>query len=93
MTASEPLNLLQLAKGSGLAQVPGAPLAVMFLDASLAETPERELWLMVISGELIIDLPYGDFRLLAVGDCLRLGAGIPVSYKPLEDTVVLRYAG
>lgn len=89
--AQEALNLLQLAKAAGLAQVPGTPLMVMLLNESWAEQLEQGLWLLVISGELIVDLPHGDFRLLASGDCLHLEAGIAVSYKPLEETVVLRY--
>jgi hypothetical protein len=92
VAASDPLNVLQLAKGSGLTQIPGTPLMVMFLNESFAETPEQALWLMVVSGELIVDLPFGDFRLLGVGDCVRLSADTAVQYKPLEDTVVLRYS-
>ncbi len=51
---------------------------------------ERSLWLLVLSGELIIDLPHGDFRILKVGDSLHLPTGLKIGFEPLDDVVFLR---
>jgi hypothetical protein len=92
----ETLNLIDLAKaaGGGLRPVPGTGFEVQALLTPRGETLERELWLLVLQGELLIDLPHGDFRHLRRGDSLRLEAGLKVTLKitltPLGETVLLR---
>lgn len=86
----EPLDLVALARGSGRARVPGSDLEVAALDATTPERLERPTWLLLLAGELIVDLPFGDFRKLAVGESLELPAGLRVSFEPLEPSVVLR---
>ena len=51
---------------------------------------EREVWILVLSGNLIIDLPHGDFRTLKQGDSLHLEAPLEVTLTPLEETVFLQ---
>lgn len=90
-----PLNLLQLARsGGGRPQaVPGRPLEVHAVPAGYEETPDGPLWLLLLEGELILDLPFGDFRLLKPGDSLTVPAGTPLAYQPVEASVVLRRPG
>lgn len=88
----QPLNLLALARtGSGQAQaVPGTEFEVAYYASARAETTGRALWLLLLSGKLIIDLPHGDFRIMNPGEALWLPAGLELSYKPLEESVLLR---
>ena len=88
----KPLNLLDLARSS-LAEpqaVPGTGLEVLALREAVGFGLERPVWLLALVGELIIDLPHGDFRVLKVGDSVRLEAGLTVTLTPLEETVLLR---
>jgi hypothetical protein len=87
----QPLNLLSLAKSSDQASsIPNTPLEVFSLNKKQVITLEQNLWLLVLEGELIIDLPHGDFRMLNVGDSLQLAKGLTVKMEPLEETVMLR---
>lgn len=87
---AEPLNLLHLAKAD-LGVRKAVPQTDLHVWALAAPTP-LELgvrWLALLEGELIVDLPHGDFRVLKVGDCLRL-EGVPqATLTPLEVAVVL----
>ncbi len=85
----DPLNLLHLAKTdpSVAKSVLSANLSVQALTAPLTLQP-ASLWLLVLEGQVIIDLPHGDFRLLKVGDSLRLGAA-KAMLTPLEEAVFL----
>lgn len=69
--------------------VPGTALSVLALQQAQQDTRQTSCWLSVLEGELIIDLPHGDFRLLKVGDCLTLPAGVPFTLNPVELVVVL----
>lgn len=90
----DPLNLIALARGSGRpALVPGTDLEVVAIDATTPERLTGATWLLLLSGELIVDLPYGDFRRLVAGESLQLPAGLEVSWEPLEASVVLRRSG
>ena len=70
--------------------VPGTGLEVLALREAVGVRLERPVWLLALSGELIIDLPHGDFRVLKPGDSVRLSAGLAVTLTPLEETVLLR---
>ncbi len=85
---SEPLNLLNLARAeSGRAKsVLAHGLSVQALTTPLVLAPVR-LWLLVLGGELIIDLPHGDFRVLKVGDSVWLEG--QVTLIPLEEAIFL----
>lgn len=88
--AGDPLNLLHLARGD-----PGNPKAVPGTDLQVQALAEpvpldgAPIWLLLLEGKLIVDLPHGDFRLLKVGDSLALHAP-HATLTPLEAAVVLR---
>ena len=91
MDGAQVLNLITLAKSSPAgAAVPGTGLEVAVITEPSKAELERDLWLLVLTGELIIDLPHGDFRILKKGDAVQLDAGLKLSYQPVEDAVVLR---
>ena len=89
MSTTAPLNLLNLAKAEpGRAKSAfSRDLAVQALAEPLMLAPAA-LWLLVLEGELIIDLPHGDFRVLKVGDSVQLGAERAV-LTPLQHAVFL----
>lgn len=86
-----PLNLLALARGApGRRQaVPGGSLEVVAVDDAGPADGVAGRWVLLLAGDLLVDLPYGDFRHLAPGDRLALPSGIDVGYKPLEPSVLL----
>lgn len=89
MTRAEPLNLLNLAKTE-----PGVPKSALASDLSVQALTEPltlspvEMWLVVLEGLLIVDLPHGDFYTLGVGDSVRLGAE-RATLTPLDGAVFL----
>ena len=89
MSTSAPLNLLHLAKAE-----PGVAKGALAHDLSVQALAEpttfapAELWLLVLEGELIIDLPHGDFRVLKVGDSVQVAAEQAV-LTPLPGAVFL----
>ena len=88
---AQALNLITLAKGNPRGSaVPGTGLETLLIETKEDLRLERGLWLLVLEGELIIDLPHGDFRILKAGDCIHLEQGLKISYQPLETAVVLR---
>jgi hypothetical protein len=87
----QPLNILSLARSSDKASsIPNTSLEVFSLKKKQTVMLEKAMWLLVLEGELIIDLPFGDFRVLKVGDSLQLAKGLQVKMEPLEETVILR---
>ncbi len=91
-SVNDPLNLISLAKsGAGEVQtVPQTDFKVQMLNEPQALELKQTLWLLVLTGELIVDLPHGDFRTLKQGDSLRLDAPLKVTLTPLEETVLLQ---
>ncbi len=88
-TRAEPLNLLNLAKTE-----PGHAKSALERDLSVQALTEpltlspAKMWLVVLEGTLIIDLPHGDFYTLKVGDSVRLDA-VRATLTPLQDAVFL----
>jgi hypothetical protein len=88
---AQPLNILSLARSSDKpSSIPNTTLEVLSLVKKQSVTLEKNTWLLVLEGELILDLPFGDFRVLKVGDSLQLAKGLQVKMEPLEETVILR---
>ena len=87
-----PLNLISLAKsGAGEVQaVPQTDLKVQILAEPQPLVLKDDMWLLVLEGDLIIDLPHGDFRTLKQGDSLLLEAPLEGTLMPLEETVILQ---
>lgn len=91
---AQALNLVTLAKSNPQGStVPGTELEVAVIGEKKDLELKGDLWLLVLSGELIIDLPHGDFRILKVGQCLYLEKGLTISYQPLDEVVVLWRGG
>ena len=88
------MNLMSLARTStGTPEaVPGTSLEVLALESATSLTLERSVWLVCLQGEVIIDLPHGDFRVLKVGDSVHLEAGLSLSLNPLDEAVLLQQA-
>ena len=70
-------------------ELPGTNLSVSVVSEKLEFTLESNLWVLVLEGELIIDLPFGDFRILKVGESLQLPKDLQVSWQPLDEVVLL----
>ncbi len=89
--ASQVLNLLRLAQTSAEsgATVPNTPFVVKRMQSPDKLTLAEPRWLLVLEGELGIDLPYGDFRILKAGDSVTVAADITITRTPLEPTVLL----
>jgi hypothetical protein len=84
------IHLAALAKSSPEGfLVPGTALEVSLVQAG-SLTLRADLWLMVLGGELIIDLPHGDFRILKEGDCISLKKGLQLGFQPLEEVIILK---
>jgi hypothetical protein len=93
--AEEPLgrglNLAALARSAGGApvEVPGWPVEVQSLSAPSAVSGERARWLAVLSGEVLVDLPSGDFRVLKAGDGLAFPLGVRATLRSVARPAVL----
>lgn len=85
----QPLNIIQLAKSSQQTGVVGTALQVRAIREVVEERMARDTWLLLLQGELIIDLPHHDFRILRVGDALTLPEGTQVSFNPVRSSVLL----
>lgn len=87
----EPLNLLGLARASGdaVAAVPGTDLGVRRLKGRVRERSRHAVWLLVLEGRLIVDLPHGDFRILERGDAIHLPAELAVALQSVEGEALV----
>jgi hypothetical protein len=94
MSTPQVLNLINLAKGSSSSSnVPGTKLEVLVITKPKELNSKKELWVLVLEGELIIDLPFGDFRVLKDGDSLNVPANTAITFQPVEDTTILWVMG
>ena len=87
----ESLNLLALARasGEGTTAVPGTYLSVRRVAGRVRERTASAAWLLVLEGRLIVDLPHGDFRILARGDALHLPADLDMTLQSVEGEALL----
>lgn len=87
--SSDLLNLLHLAKTDpGVPKVvPQTALLVQALTVPVV-LESASVWLLLLEGELIVDLPHGDFRVLGRGDSVALSA-VRATLTPLELAVLL----
>lgn len=85
------LNLIALAKSDPGRDVlvPGTAFEVLAVRERLERRLDRDAWLVVLEGRLIVDLPFGDFRIIGNGEALALPAGTEAAYVPVEPTVVM----
>lgn len=91
MGVGKPVNLLSLARAAGdtEAWVPGTDLSVRRVDAPVAHHGAGAIWLVVLDGRLIVDLPHGDFRILERGDALHLPPDLPLTLQGVEGPALL----
>ena len=91
MHVGETLDLLSLARaaGDGLTLVPGTDLCVRRFTGPRREAPASRVWLLVLHGRLVVDLPHGDFRILECGDALHLPGGLKLSVRAVEDEALV----
>lgn len=82
------LGLARAAGESGAA-LPGRPWVAARIEAPVAWHLARARWLLALDGALIVDLPYGDFRVLQRGDALELPADVDVRLQPVATAVAV----
>ncbi|MEZ4605799.1 MAG: hypothetical protein R2880_03680 [Deinococcales bacterium] len=83
----EVLNLRSLAQNNPQHNpIVGTPFGIERLKAKRQLKLDKALWLLVLEGELIIDLPHGDFRILKRFDSLLIPAQQQVLLYPVEDS-------
>ncbi len=90
----QPIDLGSLARGAdGAVPVPGTALRVLGVrrrtpvDAGGADT--AGVWMALLDGHLLVDLPFGDFRELLPGQALEIPGGVEATLDPVEPSVVL----
>ena len=83
------VGVLGLARAAGEAgaALPGRPWVAARLERRVGWRLNRGRWLLALDGALIVDLPYGDFRVLQRGDALELPAGVDLALQPVGDAV------
>ncbi len=86
-----PVSVTGLARAAGEAgaPVPGRPWVAARLERATTWTLERSRWLLALDAAVIVDLPYGDFRVLQRGDALELPAGSAVAVQPVKEAATL----
>ena len=88
---AEILNLKNLAEASnGAASIAGTEIQVEQIREKRKLEPTSNLWLLVLEGELIIDLPHGDFRILRQNDSLRLSKNTEATLNPVDTVIFLQ---
>ena len=85
------LNLPALASSAAGAEikVPGEPIAVQQLLAPHDLDGSEARWLLVLSGEVIVDLALGDFRVLRQGDALAFPVGVTATLRSVSAPAVV----
>lgn len=83
------LPSLARSRASDAAELPGTGLRVRSVRSRESRQLAGSQWFILLAGDLIVDLPYGDFRRLLPGDACRFEAGVDVVLNPLAPCVVL----
>ena len=71
--------------------MPGTDLEVQVLAERVALTLDAGCLLLVSEGQVIVDLPEGEFRVLEVGDSLMLPAATPLALQPVAGQAILTW--
>ncbi len=90
-TPGRALNLPALARSAAgePIDVPGSPLSVQQLVRPRESSGAAARWVLVMSGEVIVDFPAGEFRVLHPGDALGLAAGMTATLRSVATPAVL----
>ena len=88
------IHLIRVTKAQGALRVPlsGVQLETLRLTEVMAFCPERETVLLVLEGEVVLDLP-GDFVHLRRTESFTVGAETVSNLNPVQESVVLLIAG
>lgn len=71
--------------------MPGTTIEVQALSVRVAVPAGAPALLLVHEGQLIVDLPDGQFRVLEAGDSLMLPVGVPVTLQPVAGQAILSW--
>lgn len=83
--------MISLAKSSsGSSQIKASTFVSKVVKTDFFEL-EKPIWLVLLSGKIIIDFESGDYRILKHGDSLELEKGTILKYLPLEESVILSF--
>ncbi|HRQ09487.1 MAG: cupin domain-containing protein [Trueperaceae bacterium] len=90
-TPGRALNLPALARSAAgePIDVPGSPFRVQQLLVPCDSSGNAARWVMVMSGEVIVDLEAGEFRVLRPGDALDLPAGTTATLRSVATPAML----
>lgn len=80
---------LARAAGDGGAALPGRPWVAARIERRVTWRLASARWLLALDAAVIVDLPYGDFRVLQRGDALELPADTDLALQPVGDGVSL----
>jgi hypothetical protein len=85
------VGVLGLARAAGEAgaALPGRAWVAARLERRVGWRLARPRWLLALDAAVIVDLPYGDFRVLQRGDALELPAATEIALQPVADAVSL----
>jgi hypothetical protein len=85
------IGVLGLARAAGEAgtALPGHAWVAARIERRIAWRLARRRWLLALDAAVIVDLPYGDFRVLQRGDALDLPAGVDLALQPVGDAVAV----
>jgi hypothetical protein len=85
------IGVLGLARAAGETgnALPGRPWVAARLEGRVAWRLTQPRWLLALDAAVIVDLPYGDFRVLQRGDALDLPAGIDLVLQPVGSGAAL----
>lgn len=84
------LNLLDLAKGEAAKPLPALGVVLEQLSTPSPRQAAAGHYFLVLEGELIIDLPHGDFRILRANDLLVFEETIDITLTPVDDVTFLQ---
>lgn len=92
MTA-DVLNLLDLARGEVAKPLPALGAVLEHCATPSPRHAAQGHWYLVLKGELIIDLPHGDFRILRANDLLTFDDTINITLTPVDVVTFLHGEG
>lgn len=90
-----PLHLAALAHSAAgeAIEVPGADLRLQRIAEGHEPELNASMWLVVLDGRVIVDLPHGDFRVLERLDALRLPARLGCRLVPVDGAAIVAWHG
>lgn len=69
--------------------MPGSGVSAQLLRTVTPHSAAGTQILLLLQGQLVVDLPLGEFRVLQPGDSLLLPAGAPATLQPIAGQAIL----